>query len=103
MFMKDDLNLLKGVANGRRFLEELHSIRGLANFPCIKGIHMVDNPCDDCQEPYCYYYEKCPDCLGSGISKRYAIGGINSPNFYGLQHPVGLDKLCPTCNGAKII
>jgi len=60
---------------------------------------MTDNPCDTCNEPYCYYYESCPDCLGSGISKRYAINGIDEPNFYGLQHPCNL--VCPTCQGHK--
>ncbi len=72
-------------------------------FPTI-GIHMSTTPCDGCKEPYCYYFEKCPDCLGSGISIRFAIDGISAPNFYGLQNPVCIDKLCPTCKGlGKII
>lgn len=64
---------------------------------------MSEDPCYNCEEPYCYYYAQCPDCLGSGISQRFAIGGISEPNYYGLQQPIGLDQLCPTCEGHKII
>jgi hypothetical protein len=61
----------------------------------------MDEHCDSCTEPYCYYFGECPECLGSGIPMRSAIGGIMAPNFYGLKKPCGLT--CPTCKGRKKI
>lgn len=61
-------------------------------------------PCNrDCDEDYCYVWKTCPDCLGSGISQRFAINGMSAPNFYGLEQPVGIDKMCPTCEGLRRI
>jgi hypothetical protein len=60
-----------------------------------------NNPCQDCHEPFCYYYREYPECLGSGIPIVSAINGIQAPNFYGLQKPCGL--VCPTCKGKRKI
>lgn len=65
---------------------------------------MAYNPCNlECNADYCYTWQTCPDCLGSGISQRFAINGVNAPNFYGLQRPVGIDKVCPTCGDRRRI
>jgi len=56
-----------------------------------------DNPCYNRQEPYCYYYRICPECLGSTIHMFSVIFGIQAPNYFGLQHPC--DLVCQTCKG----
>lgn len=59
-----------------------------------------ENPCEGCED-LCWWKETCPHCKGSGIWQGCVVGGVDSPNWYGLAHPLNLTQTCQTCLGAK--